>query len=314
MKSLSTGVSNTFYLIAVAIMVSAFIYGVEVLLREFVMPQDKFSQQVRRVYEGTANNVIIGDSQAAAFHRVRTQGFDFTYLGRGGLTPDAIRELLDAYFHHREPGNIIITYGRGMFSRARQDMGDLGFADSFFQLKNGVKSPLYFFEPMINRNLSKLAWLLELQMDGQLVRGIPVINAKESVRKSERKQRGLSLEPTLSIYREIIELLLRRNANVCLVGMSWRLEVSDDGSVAQKEMRRFHNEMRVLANTLGARHIISSELNIKLNEIMFRDDSHLSKDAEKIIIPHLLEYCLERKLEQKHMIYLEGGPYLLSAE
>jgi hypothetical protein len=117
--------------------------GCEFVLRNYVQNvDDTTARYVNRAFFQQGTDILIGDSHTAGGEAGVPS---FTFLGRGGLTPEEIENVVKFYYRDKPgPGRLILVLGPNSFSNNRQQGGaSLPWGSFAFQV---LPFRIYLFE------------------------------------------------------------------------------------------------------------------------------------------------------------------------
>ena len=222
--------SSKRYVFFILCLISLFLGIGEWVARSVIVPiSNTTPHRINAIYTEQNENVVVGDSH---IFRGFISGDYFLNLGMGGTTIPMMKITIEQYFKYRNPGKVIIEASPQLFSQ-RAINGKTQSYDEYFNQNNSLPVKMYIFEPGIGSWIEKIKSIDDFQqllLDKKNADSYVNLTGDWWVAKShdERiestKKRIKRQEPNLDealeyieIYKEIIDSLIDRGADVCLL-------------------------------------------------------------------------------------------------
>ncbi|TDR23771.1 hypothetical protein [Marinicella litoralis] len=264
----------------------------EMFLREYVVTIPKsVPKRIHSVYASDNPNVAIGDSH---IYRSFIDQHKYLNLGRGGSTIPVMDLFIRNYFKYRTPNQVIVEASPQLVSEIHLEWHDKNH-NNFFNINQWFVPKIYFFEKGIAQQLASINSWKSLKQ--ALTRDWPNEMDKSSywvnLDEEERLKRTLSRvdfqEPMMgteaadnyfSIYRNMLEFLLEKGADVCVlrtpVDESY-LQYISDREPYQASLQQF----KQIAETLNIKYVDFRELAMDFDLAAFINQDHLMPTKSK---------------------------------
>ena len=285
--SLSIGFSSKHYIRVILGIVLFFIGVGELVVRLFVVPVPNTTPHlIDAVYTRTNRNVVVGDSH---IYRSFISSDYFLNLGMGGSTIPMMKIVIEEYFRHRNPGEVIVEASPQLLSSGYIDRNTQGY-DTYFTQNNRFPIKAYIFEPGIGgwiKNIHTLSDIKQLIKDRKLAEYHSNIqsnwlNVPKTLRTLKVQKRIEEHEPniqgsqkTIESYKELVNFLVNKGAKVCLL----RTPVNEEylEAVINKPFYLKSTEIfKDISKVTGVRYVDFRKLNYSFTPDKYIDQDHIS--------------------------------------
>jgi len=276
----------------------------EWIVRSFIVPIPSTTPyQVNLIYTKDNKNVVIGDSQ---MYRAFIANDVFLNLGMGGTTIPMMEIIVEQYFKYQEPGKVIVEVAPQLFSEDYIQRGTQGY-EGYFTQSYPIPIKFYIFEPGIGswikniRSFDDFSRLKEDRKEGEanktlkgkwdeLSRQDRLIRTRNRV---ERQQPVIwAAEEVIKTYGDIVEILMERNADVCMFRTpvdETYLDLTEDNPSFAMSSEIF----RDISIAEGVRYVDFRDLDYDFSLDKFINQDHITPQASAEIAPLVYSACFD---------------------